>query len=55
MKKALIIIISVLILVILSKYFLSNYNITYKLKNYSIKTSYNEKRYYFEIKDKETK
>lgn len=53
MKKALIIIISVLILVILSKYFLSNYNITYKLKNYSIKTSYNEKRYYFEIKDKE--
>ena len=52
MKKVLIITLNILIIVILSKYFLSNYSITYKIKNYNIKTSYKNNRYYFEIENK---
>lgn len=52
MKKTLIIVLNILILVVLLKYFLSSYNISYNIKEYTIKTTYNKKYYYFEIKDK---
>lgn len=51
MKKV-IIVLNFLILVILVKFFLSNYDITYKLNDYSIKTIYKKNYYYFEIEDK---
>ena len=52
MKKALIIILNIFILIILLKYFLSSYNISYKINEYDIKTTYKKNRYYFEVKDK---
>lgn len=49
MKKILMTIITISIILILSKYYISNYEIEYKINNYNIKEIYKNKRYYFEI------
>ena len=51
MKKSLIIVIIICSLVIVLKYRFSNYDITYKVNNYNIKTVYKNKRLYYEIND----
>lgn len=53
MKKWLIIIIFVFSIIIVLRYRFSNYEIEYKIDNYSIKTIYKNKRFYYEIKDNE--
>ena len=53
MKKSLIIVIIICSLVIVLKYRFSNYDITYKVDNYNIKTVYKNKRFYYEINDNE--
>lgn len=52
MKKILMSIITISIILILSKFYFSNYKIEYKINNYNIKETYNDKRYYFEISGK---
>ena len=52
MKKALIYSILIFIILIIIKYGFSNYTISYKLNNYEIKEVYKNKRFYYEIKDK---
>ena len=52
MKKILMSIITISIVLILSKFYLSNYKIEYKINNYNIKETYKDKRYYFEINGK---
>ena len=51
MKKALIYSILGIMLIIFIKYYNSNYNVNYKLDNYSIKTVYKDNRIYYEIND----
>ena len=52
MKKSISIIFLVLLVIVLIKYFSSNYEINYKLDGYNIKTIYKNKRYYISIDDK---
>ncbi len=52
MKKYLLIFICLFSIVILSKYFLSNYDLEYKVNNHNVKTVYKEGRIYFEIDSK---
>lgn len=52
MKKILMSIITISIILILSKFYFSNYKIEYKINNYNIKETYKDKRYYFEINGK---
>lgn len=52
MKKYLLIFICLFSIVILSKYFLSNYDLEYKVNNHNVKTLYKEGRIYFEIDSK---
>ena len=47
MKKILMSIITISIVLILSKFYLSNYKIEYKINNYNIKETYKDKIYYF--------
>lgn len=49
MKKTLMFIIIISIILILSKFYFSEYNIEYKINNYEIKEIYKDLRYYFEI------
>ena len=49
MKKIFIIIIMLSLILIIAKYYFSNYEIQYKLNNYNIYTKYKNKRFYFEI------
>ena len=51
MKKKLLIILFISFVIILYKFYFSNYEISYNLNNYDIYTKYNNNRYYFEIKD----
>ncbi len=55
MKRALLYSILICLIVIFSKYFLSNYKIEYKVNNYNVKTIYKDKRFYYEIKNKDYK
>lgn len=50
MKKSLFLIIIISIILILTKYYVSNYKIEYTVNNYNIKEIYKDKRFYFEIK-----
>lgn len=52
MKKAMIILIIICCISILTKFFISNYSITYKVDGYSVKTNYNNGRFYYEINGK---
>ena len=52
MKKRLVIIFSILTLLVVIKYFTSEYKITYSLDNHKIITTYKDKRYYISIDDK---
>ena len=52
MKKSISIIFLILLVVVLIKYFSSNYEINYKLDGYNVKTIYKNKRYYISIDDK---
>lgn len=52
MKKILMSIITISIILILSKFYFSNYKIEYKINNYNIKETYKDKKYYFEINGK---
>ena len=52
MKKSISAIFLVLIVIVLIKYFSSNYEINYRLDQYNIKTIYKNKRYYISIDDK---
>ena len=54
MKKVLMYIIFISIILILSKFYLSNYKIEYSINNYKIKEVYNDSRYYFEITNDKT-
>lgn len=54
MKKVLMYIIFISIILILSKFYLSNYKIEYNINNYKIKEVYNDSRYYFEITNDKT-
>ena len=51
MNKRLIISILICIILILCKYYFSNYSIEYKVNNYKIKEIYSKKRFYYEIKE----
>ena len=51
MNKKLIISILICILLILCKYYFSNYSIEYNVGNYKIKENYSKKRFYYEIQD----
>lgn len=50
MKKMLLTVISITLIIILVKYFISDYNITYKVDRYEIKETYKDKRFYIELK-----
>jgi hypothetical protein len=50
MNKKLVYSIIVCIILILCKYFFSNYEISYKVNNYDISVKYSKKRFYYEIK-----
>lgn len=52
MKKSIIIVFLILIVIVLNKYFTSNYEINYKLDGYNIETIYKNKRYYVSINNK---
>ena len=52
MKKSIGIIFLILLVLVLIKYFSSNYEINYKLDGYNVKTIYKNKRYYISINDK---
>ena len=52
MKKNIGIIFLIFLVVILIKYFSSNYEINYKLDGHNVKTVYKDKRYYISIDDK---
>lgn len=54
MKKILLTTILIAFVMIFTKYYTSNYEIEYKINNYQIKTTYNNKRFYFEIVGSET-
>lgn len=49
MKKNLFLLIIISLVVILTKYYISNYKIEYKVNGYDVKTIYKDKRFYFEI------
>ena len=51
MKKKLIYSIIICLVLILCKYYFSDYEIEYKLNNYDIKVKYAKKRFYYEIKE----
>ncbi len=51
MKKGLFLIIIITIIAVLTKFYISNYKIEYKVNGYDVKTIYKDKRFYFEIKD----
>jgi len=50
MNKKLVYSIIICIILILCKYFFSNYEISYKVNNYDISVKYSKKRFYYEIK-----
>ena len=50
MKKSLFLIIIVTLIAVLTKFYISNYKIEYKVNDYDVKTIYKNKRFYFEIK-----
>ncbi len=50
MKKSLFLIIIISLIVIFTKYYISNYKIEYKVNDYEVKTIYKNSRFYFEIK-----
>ncbi len=50
MNKRLVYSIILCIILILCKYFFSNYEISYKVNNYDINVKYSKKRFYYEIK-----
>ena len=52
MNKRLVYSIIICIILILCKYFFSNYEISYKINNYDVSVKYSKKRFYYEIKDK---
>ncbi len=52
MKRGLIISILLGIILVIVKYYMSDYSISYKVNNYNIKTEYKDKRLYYEIKNK---
>lgn len=49
MKRSLFFIIIISLVAILTKYYISNYKIEYKVNGYDVKTIYKNKRFYFEI------
>ena len=49
MKKGLFLIIIITIIAVLTKFYISNYKIEYKVNGYDVKTIYKDKRFYFEI------
>lgn len=53
MKKTMIITILICFVVILFKYWLSDYKINYSVNNYDVNTVYNDGRFYFEISNKD--
>ena len=53
MKKSLLFFILICICLITIKYRFSNYNISYKVDNYNVKTIYKNKRFYYEIYNKD--
>ena len=55
MNKKLMIFIFICIILILCKYYFSNYNLEYKVKDFTIKEIYSKNRFYYEIKDKENR
>lgn len=50
MKKILIYIISISLIIIFVKYYISDYEIKYNLKGYTVMTKYDSDRFYFELK-----
>jgi hypothetical protein len=52
MKKKISMVFIFLLLIIVVKYFTSNYEINYKIDNHKVKTVYKDKRYYITIDDK---
>lgn len=52
MKRGLIISIVIGLVLVFTKYYVSNYKIEYKINNYDVKTVYKNKRLYYEIKNK---
>lgn len=50
MKKSLFLIIIVTLIAVLTKFYISDYKIEYKVNGYDVKTIYKNKRFYFEIK-----
>ena len=53
MRKVLLYSIIILFIVIVLKYSLSSYKIEYNVSGFNIKETYKNKRFYFEIKDKD--
>lgn len=53
MKRGLIISILLGIILVVVKYYAADYSINYKVNNYDIKTTYKDKRLYYEIKNKD--
>ena len=49
MKKGLFLIIIITLIAVLTKFYISNYKIEYKVNGYDVKTIYKDKRFYFEI------
>lgn len=54
MKKSLLLIIIITLIAVLTKFYISNYKIEYKVNGYDVKTIYKDKRFYFEIKKDKT-
>lgn len=54
MKKSLFLIIIVTLIAVLTKFYISDYKIEYKVNGYDVKTIYKNKRFYFEIKKDKT-
>lgn len=50
MKKKLLIILCISLLIIITKYYLSNYEIKYEVDGYQVYTKYSNKRFYIEVK-----